>query len=114
PVLHVVRVSFVVAVAHHQISALSLHDALPIYGIGIELGYGPIVREDKAFESANQFVDAFESFVETVCKSLGVTCIGVVAPFHGRSEEHTSELQSRENLVCRLLLEKNNRSNKEY
>src|SRR5690606_33845936 len=26
---------------------------------------------------------------------------------HGRSEEHTSELQSRENLVCRLLLEKN-------
>src|SRR5690606_39675079 len=26
-----------------------------------------------------------------------------------RSEEHTSELQSRENLVCRLLLEKNNR-----
>src|SRR5690606_41798316 len=26
--------------------------------------------------------------------------------FTGRSEEHTSELQSRENLVCRLLLEK--------
>src|SRR5690606_7017399 len=26
--------------------------------------------------------------------------------FKGRSEEHTSELQSRENLVCRLLLEK--------
>src|SRR5690606_41196686 len=26
-----------------------------------------------------------------------------------RSEEHTSELQSRENLVCRLLLEKNKR-----
>src|SRR5690606_39757554 len=28
--------------------------------------------------------------------------------FGGRSEEHTSELQSRENLVCRLLLEKKN------
>src|SRR5690606_12356593 len=27
----------------------------------------------------------------------------------GRSEEHTSELQSRENLVCRLLLEKKNK-----
>src|SRR5690606_42148331 len=27
-----------------------------------------------------------------------------------RSEEHTSELQSRENLVCRLLLEKKNRT----
>src|SRR5690606_41752630 len=28
--------------------------------------------------------------------------------FFERSEEHTSELQSRENLVCRLLLEKKN------
>src|SRR5690606_41621419 len=27
-------------------------------------------------------------------------------PWRRRSEEHTSELQSRENLVCRLLLEK--------
>src|SRR5690606_41010625 len=31
----------------------------------------------------------------------------LIAPeWSGRSEEHTSELQSRENLVCRLLLEK--------
>src|SRR5690606_41956137 len=29
-------------------------------------------------------------------------------PTATRSEEHTSELQSRENLVCRLLLEKKN------
>src|SRR5690606_40592277 len=29
----------------------------------------------------------------------------------GRSEEHTSELQSRENLVCRLLLEKKKQTN---
>src|SRR5690606_40031088 len=28
------------------------------------------------------------------------------APYSVRSEEHTSELQSRENLVCRLVLEK--------
>src|SRR5207302_9090929 len=32
--------------------------------------------------------------------------IVVSAAIHDRSEEHTSELQSRENLVCRLLLEK--------
>src|SRR6266511_4227243 len=32
------------------------------------------------------------------------------ASFFGRSEEHTSELQSRENLVCRLLREKKNNS----
>src|SRR5690606_41032170 len=31
-----------------------------------------------------------------------------------RSEEHTSELQSRENLVCRLLLEKKNSSMVEF
>src|SRR5690606_41595718 len=30
-----------------------------------------------------------------------------------RSEEHTSELQSRENLVCRLLLEKKNNTDNE-
>src|SRR5690625_6148070 len=31
---------------------------------------------------------------------------GLVVIAHGRSEEHTSELQSRGHLVCRLLLEK--------
>src|SRR5690606_41162283 len=36
--------------------------------------------------------------------SLGVETMGGVMTT--RSEEHTSELQSRENLVCRLLLEK--------
>src|SRR5690606_42132980 len=34
------------------------------------------------------------------------------APGRLRSEEHTSELQSRENLVCRLLLEKKNKKRK--
>src|SRR5690606_40361404 len=32
----------------------------------------------------------------------------------GRSEEHTSELQSRENLVCRLLLEKKKNRHSAY
>src|SRR5690606_41471076 len=34
--------------------------------------------------------------------------IAAIPFFEERSEEHTSELQSRENLVCRLLLEKKN------
>src|SRR5207302_7389371 len=38
---------------------------------------------------------------ELVC-----ACLVLAAQAGGRSEEHTSELQSRENLVCRLLLEK--------
>src|SRR5690606_41821367 len=35
-------------------------------------------------------------------------CSGILGEYlkYNRSEEHTSELQSRENLVCRLLLEK--------
>src|SRR5258707_10697186 len=39
-----------------------------------------------------------------------VTAEGVIAAFinGNRSEEHTSELQSRQYLVCRLLLEKKN------
>src|SRR5690606_39325210 len=36
---------------------------------------------------------------------LGISLGIITAPFP-RSEEHTSELQSREKLVCRLLLEK--------
>src|SRR5690606_40273656 len=42
--------------------------------------------------------------VRTMCRVLGVHHSGFYAWL--RSEEHTSELQSRENLVCRLLLEK--------
>src|SRR5436309_7361498 len=38
--------------------------------------------------------------------NLFVTKRGQVGDEKVRSEEHTSELQSRENLVCRLLLEK--------
>src|SRR5690625_6357093 len=37
-------------------------------------------------------------------QSLKVVAVSVV--LHARSEEHTSELQSRGHLVCRLLLEK--------
>src|SRR5688572_31794975 len=42
---------------------------------------------------------------------------GVLMPFlqrPERSEEHTSELQSQSNLVCRLLLEKKKKKNKNY
>src|SRR5690625_6238754 len=36
----------------------------------------------------------------------GLLGMNVLSHFHFRSEEHTSELQSRGHLVCRLLLEK--------
>src|SRR5256885_11990498 len=37
---------------------------------------------------------------------VSLIVLGVLSIFAGRSEEHTSELQSPCNLVCRLLLEK--------
>src|SRR5690606_42028635 len=41
-------------------------------------------------------------------ENIAVVENGAEALIEVRSEEHTSELQSRENLVCRLLLEKKN------
>src|SRR5690606_40238114 len=43
-------------------------------------------------------------------RRTGLTCCyySGICTASKRSEEHTSELQSRENLVCRLLLEKKN------
>src|SRR5690606_41307549 len=48
---------------------------------------------------------------DTIVKPALYLIAGVTEQITGttRSEEHTSELQSRENLVCRLLLEKKNR-----
>src|SRR5690606_39890270 len=42
----------------------------------------------------------------TLANSVWCPPAALVLPIVARSEEHTSELQSRENLVCRLLLEK--------
>src|SRR5688572_31537680 len=45
------------------------------------------------------------------CRALE-TRVGIPrAEFRRRSEEHTSELQSQSNLVCRLLLEKKKKNN---
>src|SRR5690606_41840391 len=90
------------------IYTLSLHDALPIsYQLSIlkELvGMYPeldgIILDRVRFDDLNaDFSDASKVIFE---EYIGET----VNNF--RSEEHTSELQSRENLVCRLLLEKKN------
>src|SRR3712207_8709160 len=48
----------------------------------------------------------FPAFCALV-ESADLTITNNTGPMHVRSEEHTSELQSRQYLVCRLLLEKN-------
>src|SRR5690606_40410238 len=45
--------------------------------------------------------------------STSTSWASTVRTWTARSEEHTSELQSRENLVCRLLLEKKNKQHKQ-
>src|SRR3712207_6005379 len=74
-----------------EIYTLSLHDALPIWG-------GKLVFINSVVGGA---IDA--RFMPAILKGI-MDCME-----HGpRSEEHTSELQSRQYLVCRLLLEKKN------
>src|SRR3712207_7961107 len=79
-----------------EIYTLSLHDALPI-----------CVRVQR------DVVDVLVGVVEHSCLPLregGHLRVGAAAgdqlDRRVRSEEHTSELQSRQYLVCRLLLEK--------
>src|SRR5947207_7316669 len=46
-----------------------------------------------------------------MCVPAGSAIMSRPRPAHPRSEEHTSELQSHSDIVCRLLLEKKNRKN---
>src|SRR5690606_41106374 len=82
-----------------EIYTLSLHDALPI------LAGQTVLR-------AGRQTDGQAPEVRRLAAGSSRTgrrrrCAGPARrQLYPRSEEHTSELQSRENLVCRLLLEK--------
>src|SRR5690606_41218939 len=95
------------------VSALSLHDALPISVLRLALD----VQLHVAFALRDVPRERAGGLVRTGAAVRAAH--GAVLPVHAevadgghlhrvgvRSEEHTSELQSRENLVCRLLLEK--------
>src|SRR5690606_41994560 len=93
-----------------QLYALSLHDALPI-SLGVVSALAA-VDELRATGFRPRRPLAVVVFAEEEGGRFGVACLGsrlltgAIAPERARSEEHTSELQSREKLVCRLLLEK--------
>src|SRR5438094_7249712 len=80
-----------------EIYTLSLHDALPIW-LGSSVTVYCLARPPKLATSATPGVRI----------KLGVTTqsFSVRSSIRSRSEEHTSELQSPYDLVCRLLLEK--------
>src|SRR5690606_39346971 len=87
-------------------SALSLHDALPI---SLRNELQEAMRDDQLFLNYQPKVDRYGRFcgLEALVRWRHPSK-GLISPARFRSEEHTSELQSRENLVCRLLLEKKN------
>src|SRR5690606_41389286 len=73
-------------------------------GITQHIGAYEVTLEDKRKIT---FLDTpgHEAFTAMRARGAQVTDIAIIVI---RSEEHTSELQSRENIVCRLLLEKKN------
>src|SRR5690606_41550850 len=85
--------------ATSEISTLSLHDALPICStLGVTHSH----------EVAPGITGFFKLELEGIDADDKAESSGIDGLDEARSEEHTSELQSRENLVCRLLLEKKN------
>src|SRR5699024_12846375 len=88
-----------------ELYTLSLHDALPIYGSSMA---GAVTTSDR---------DATPELINADGPVIGETSTGDIVPIPAhamrnstmifgepRSEEHTSELQSRFDLVCCLLL----------
>src|SRR5690606_40541172 len=62
-----------------------------------------VVNNNSSDNTAQVAQSAGATVLTEKSKGYGYACLKAM-----RSEEHTSELQSRENLVCRLLLEKKN------
>src|SRR3712207_7935134 len=90
-----------------EIYTLSLHDALPICGIFYVL----LIAWIFAREALLRKRDANEKGrwkTVIVLSAQAAAILAAVGLQAWRSEEHTSELQSRQYLVCRLLLEKKN------
>src|SRR5690606_42002852 len=89
---------------HHTVTSeidhFSLHDALPICGLDMHAQLRQ--RIDQVVDLAGEF--PVEGSQRGACGLRGSRVNEIRDGF--RSEEHTSELQSREKLVCRLLLEK--------
>src|SRR3712207_7758644 len=90
-----------------EIYTLSLHDALPILVVAGLGGFGlaRIRGRDRGNERALHPLAAGARLLGCRADEWRRRCAGL------RSEEHTSELQSRQYLVCRLLLEKKKQYN---
>src|SRR5206468_12607170 len=97
------------APAAPALSTLSLHDALPISAIAggtvARTGLRPVARLTEAAERVAR-TDDLRPIPVHGNDELARLTEAFNMMLRARSEEHTSELQSRSDLVCRLLLEK--------
>src|SRR5690606_41305900 len=91
-----------------SISPLSLHDALPIYPCGLQRQIDFFVAPSRGREEIAVHRSPDRGRPPGRRERAAGRRAAAQAGDQPRSEEHTSELQSRENLVCRLLLEKKN------
>src|SRR5690606_41922048 len=93
---------------------LSLHDAIPIYK---DMRLDDLLEKMESIAASgtrlnldyaiDEMLDEYEQEdILDYFRSCETSSLQVAQDELSRSEEHTSELQSRENLVCRLLLEK--------
>src|SRR5688572_33394483 len=82
-----------------EIYTLSLHDALPILSLSMKI------------KNCIRFIHEI-GYIYINSLKLGIANLYCFSYTNKRSEEHTSELQSQSNLVCRLLLEKKKKKKK--
>src|SRR5690606_41753240 len=89
-------------------STLALHDALPIFdadaAVNLYLSAAWRLWQEIPAVVRTRDRDAVSAAAQAVLRVVNDAVRALV----DRSEEHTSELQSRENLVCSLLLESKN------
>src|SRR5690625_6314045 len=78
---------------------LSMFGLLMVYSASIALGDGP------EYQGYGRYYFVIRHAIFMALGLLSAAAV-VMVPMKRRSEEHTSELQSRGHLVCRLLLEK--------
>src|SRR2546422_7081426 len=91
-----------------EIYTLSLHDALPIWWCDVRSAHAGVRRAQERGGEVGEPMLVGMRVVIDIGDDLTARCLQT------RSEEHTSELQSRLHLVCRLLLEKKKKHKTTY
>src|SRR5690606_40615661 len=97
--------------AHRDLYSFPTRRSSDLTNVVAFWGYGDSTAEGGGVvpldEAKKNLIEGYKSIVGYAEKKGCVLCLEPLnSRDAARSEEHTSELQSRENLVCRLLLEK--------